>query len=102
YKQKLDQLVRATEVRRLEDLSRDHLQAFTATLRQEGRSPAYVRGWHQVFRSLIGWARERGYDVHPSLVNERGSRGWFTIKKPIEVEMPVTIFSDAELDAIYE
>src|SRR5690348_5335586 len=46
YRQKLDQLVSATEVRRLEDLSRDHLQAFTGALREQDKSPAYVRGWH--------------------------------------------------------
>lgn len=102
YKQKLSQLSEVTGVHQLDELSKDHLQAFTNDLRERGKSPAYVRGWHQVFRSLVGWARESGYAVHPSLVNERGSRGWFTIKKPIEVEMPVTVFSQRELDDIFE
>lgn len=74
---------------------------FVGSLRKAGRSPHYVRGWYQVFRTLIGWAREEGLEVHPSLLREDAER-WFAIKKPIETESEVEIFSDEDLERIYE
>lgn len=101
YRQKLAQLERETEVAKVEDLSREKMLEFVGDLRKAGRSPHYVRGWYQVFRTFIGWAREEGMAVHPSLVRENADR-WFAIKKPIETESEIEIFSDEDLERIYE
>ena len=101
YRQKLSQLERATGVVNLVDLSRDHLLEFVGGLRKAGRSPHYVRGWYQVFRVFIGWAREEGLAVHPSLVRE-GAERWFAIRKPVETEAEIETFSDDDLERIYE
>lgn len=100
YRQKLSQLERETDVEKLEDLSRDHLLEFIGRLRKAGRSPHYVRGWYQVFRVFIGWAREEGLSVHPSLLRE--GEKWFALKKPIETEAEIEIFSQEDLERIYE
>lgn len=100
YRQKLSQLERRTKVVNLADLSRDHLLDFISALRKAGRSPVYVRGWYQVFRVLIGWAREEGLAVHPSLV--RDGEKWFAMKKPIQTQSDIEIFSDEDLERIYE
>lgn len=100
YRQKLSQLERETGVDNLSDLSRDHLLEFIGRLRKAGRSPHYVRGWYQVFRVFIGWAREEGLEVHPSLV--RDGEKWFTLKKPIETEAEIDTFSQEDLERIYE
>lgn len=101
YRQKLAQLERETGVSRVDELSREHLQEFVGRLRKAGRSPHYVRGWYQVFRTFIGWAREEGIPVHESLVRENADR-WFAMKKPIETESEIEIFSDEDLERIYE
>jgi integrase/recombinase XerD len=100
YRQKLAQLERETGVTDLAELSRDHLLDFISGLRKAGRSPHYVRGWYGVFRAFIGWAREERLDVHPSLV--RDGEKWFAMKKPIETEADIEIFSDEDLERIYE
>lgn len=101
YRQKLSQLERETGVTDLVDLSRDDLLEFIGKLRKAGRSAAYVRGWYQVFRAFIGWAREEGLAVHPSLVRE-GTDRWFALKKPIDTEAEIETFSDEDLERIYE
>ena len=101
YRQKLDQLQGALPVTKLEEVDRDSLLEFTATLRAAGRSGPYVRGWYQVFRSFFGWARGEGYEIHPSLVNPRGDR-WFALKKPIQTQPDVDTFSEDDLERIYE
>jgi site-specific recombinase XerD len=100
YRQKLAQLERVTEVENLANLSRDHLLDFISGLRKAGRSPHYVRGWYQVFRAFIGWAREEGLAVHPSLV--RDGEKWFTLKKPIQTQADTEVFTDEDLERIYE
>ena len=100
YRQKLAQLERETGVTSLADLSRDHLLDFISGLRKAGRSPHYVRGWYQVFRAFIGWAREEGLAVHPSLVRE--GEKWFTLKKPIQTQADTEVFTDEDLERIYE
>lgn len=100
YRQKLAQLQRETEVVDLVELTRDHLLEFVAELRRRGRSPHYVRGWYQVFRAFIGWAREEGFEVHPSLVRDNAER-WFALKKPVQTEASVETFTDEDLERIY-
>ncbi len=101
YRQKFDQLERESGVVTLADLSRDKMLEFIAELRHRGRSAAYVRGWYQVFRALIGWAREEDYAVHPSLVRE-GQEKWFSLRKPVETEAPMDTFNHEDLERIYE
>jgi integrase/recombinase XerD len=100
YRQKLGQLERETQVVNVADLSRDHLLEFISGLRKAGRSPHYVRGWYQVFRVFIGWAREEGMAVHPSLVRE--GEKWFAMKKPIQTQTDIATFTDEDLERIYE
>lgn len=101
YRQKFGQLQRESDVVYLDELSRDKMLELVGELRRRGRSPHYVRGWYQVFRSLIGWAREEGYEVHPSLVREHGDR-WFSLRKPVETEADFVILNQEDLDRIYD
>lgn len=101
YRQKFEQLRRElTDVEQLEDLSKDRILEFVAELRRRERSPHYIRGWYQVFRALIGWAREEGYAVHPSLVREDAAR-WFALKKPVETQADIETFTNEDLERIY-
>lgn len=101
YRQKLTQLQQDLSAEFVEDLSRDKLLEFVAELRRQGRSAHYVRGWYQVFRTFIGWAKEEGYEVDASLVRE-DARRWFTMRKPIRTEVPVDTFNDEDLERIFE
>lgn len=100
YRQKFDQLERESGVVDLGDLSRDKMLEFIAELRRRDRSAAYVRGWYAVFRALIGWAREEGYAVHPSLIRE-GQEKWFSLRKPVQTEAPMDTFNTEDLERIY-
>lgn len=100
YRQKFKQLEASTGIVNLADLSRDDLVEFIGGLREAGRSPHYIRGWHLVFRVFFGWAREEGFEIHPSLVRE-GAK-WFAMKKPIETEVDIEIFTSDEMERVYE
>jgi integrase/recombinase XerD len=101
YRQKLDQLSRALKATDLAEVDREALLDFIGDLRDLKRSSAYVRGWYQVFRSFLGWCRKEGYEIHPSLVAERGDH-WFTLKKPAATDPGVESYSEDEIDRILE
>jgi site-specific recombinase XerD len=99
YRQKLAQLEKAWGDPPLAEIEREQVLGFLAELRRAGRSSPYVRGWYQVFRGFFGWAREQGYPIHPSLVNENSAH-WFSLKKPIETTPDIYVFNPEELELI--
>lgn len=50
-------------------------------------------------RGFIGWARDEGYAISPSLVSEHGEH-WFAIRKPTEVQLDITTYSQEDLERI--
>jgi integrase/recombinase XerC len=97
------QLQATIPVEYLDEVTRDKVTDFLDDLEAKGRSRDYVRGWHQVIRTFVGYCIEEGWRVSPDLVRPHAiGNKWFAIRKPKAPDTPVENYTDEQVSRIIE
>lgn len=103
YRRRLSRFTTLLGVEFVDELTRERIEDFLDELTALGRSRDYIRGFHQVIRTFVGYCIEEGWQVAPDLIRAHAvGNKWFAIKKPKAPDTPVEAYTDEQVAQIIE